>query len=71
MNSNQHQILLRFLPNPLPSGNEKLPLASNPIPYPKYLYLSKSAFLVNSKHPLYTTTNLPNRQYEYSLSFYE
>ena len=33
-------------PNP-PQGNEKVPLLLNPMPYPDYLYLSISAFLVN------------------------
>ena len=37
--------IITFWPNP-PRGNEKLPLLSNPIPYPEYLYLSISAFLV-------------------------
>ena len=40
--------IITFLPNPLPLDNEKLPCESNPVPYPEYLYLSKSAFLVNS-----------------------
>ena len=35
-----------FLPSP-PLGCEKLPFQSNPIPYPEYLYLSKSEFFVN------------------------
>ena len=30
----------------LPLGNEKVPPESNPIPYPLYLYLSMSLFLV-------------------------
>ena len=37
--------VITFLPNPI-SRNEKFPCLSNPIPYPEYLYLSKSAFLV-------------------------
>ena len=37
--------IITFRPNP-PSGNEKLPCLSNPIPYPEYLYLSISLFLV-------------------------
>ena len=32
-------------------GNEKRPLASNPIPKPEYLYWSESAFLVNLTAP--------------------
>ena len=36
---------IAFWPTP-PPGNEKLDLLSNPIPYPEYFYLSKSAFLV-------------------------
>ena len=40
--------IIKFLPNPLPD-NEKLPHASNSVPHPKYLYLSKSvAILINS-----------------------
>ena len=35
-----------FLPNLLPSDNEKIIRASNPMPYPEYLYSSKSTFLV-------------------------
>ena len=30
----------------LPVGCVKIPLPSNPIPYPEYLYISTSAFLV-------------------------
>ena len=37
--------IMTFLPSPVP-GNEKLPCLSNQIPYPEYLYLSISAFLV-------------------------
>ena len=33
----------------LPSDNEKLSYSSNPIPFPEYLHLSKSSFLVNLK----------------------
>ena len=37
-----------FLLTLLPSDNEKLRCVSNPIPHPKYLYLSKTVvFLVN------------------------
>ena len=39
-----------FWPNPLP-GNEKIDLLSNPIPYPEYKYLSRSAFLVKETAP--------------------
>ena len=39
-----------FWPNPLP-GNEKLDILSNPIPYPEYKYLSRSAFLVKETAP--------------------
>ena len=35
----------------LPFGCVKLPLESNPIPYPEYLYLSISAFFVNLTTP--------------------
>ena len=42
--------IITFLPNP-PLGCEKVPLESNPIPYPEYLYLSMSAFLVNLTAP--------------------
>ena len=44
--------IITFFPNPLPLDNEKLPHASNTIPYPEYLYLSKSVvFLVNLTAP--------------------
>ena len=39
------------LPANSPSGNEKSPLLSNPIPYPDYLYLSMSSFLVSLTAP--------------------
>ena len=39
-----------FLPYPQ-LGCVKLPLESNPIPYPEYLYLSISAFFVNLTAP--------------------
>ena len=42
--------IITFLPNPIP-GNEKLPCLSNPTPYPEYLYLSISAFLVKLTAP--------------------
>ena len=42
--------IIIFWPN-LPPGNEKLPLLSNPIPYPEYSYLSISAFLVKVTAP--------------------
>ena len=42
--------IITFLPNPIP-GDEKLPCLSNPIPYPEYLYLSLSAFLVRLTAP--------------------
>ena len=35
----------------LPPGNEKLDLLSNPIPWPEYLYLSMSVFLVKVTAP--------------------
>ena len=34
-----------------PPGNEKLPLLSNPVPYPEYPYLSILAFLVKVTGP--------------------
>ena len=43
--------VITFLPNPLPSVNEKLLRASNPIPYLKCLHLSKSTFLGNLTVP--------------------
>ena len=43
--------IITFLANPLPSDNEKIPRVSHPLPYPEYLCLSKSAFLVNSATP--------------------
>ena len=42
--------MITFLPYP-PLGCVKLPLESNPIPYPEYLYLSISAFFVNLTTP--------------------
>ena len=42
--------ILTFLPNPVPE-NEKLPCLSNPIPNPKYLYLSMPTFLVKVTAP--------------------
>ena len=42
--------IITFLPYP-PLGCVKLPLESNPTPYPEYLYLSISAFFVNSTAP--------------------
>ena len=44
------QKIIIFRPYP-PPRNEKLPLLSNPSPYPKYLYLSTSAFLVKLTAP--------------------
>ena len=44
MNSYLTPKVITFLPTPLP--NETLPRLSNPIPYPEYLHLSISAFLV-------------------------
>ena len=38
--------IITLQPNP-PAKNEKVPRLSNPIPYPEYLYLSISAFLVD------------------------
>ena len=34
-----------------PLGIEKVPLLSNPIPYPEYLYMPISAFLINLTAP--------------------
>ena len=45
--------VIQFLPNPLPTEN--FSLLSNPIPYPEYLYLSISTFLVN--------VIVPNKQF--------
>ena len=42
--------IITFLPNS-PLGSEKVPLESNPIPYPEYFYLSISAFSVNLTAP--------------------
>ena len=46
------QKIIIFLPNPIP-GNEKLLCLLNPIPYPypEYLYLSISTFLVKLSAP--------------------
>ena len=46
--------IITFLPHPS-LGCAKIPLESNPIPYPEYLYLSMSAFFVN--------LTVPNRQF--------
>ena len=46
--------IITFLPSP-PLGCVKLPLESNPIPYPEYLCLSTSVFFVN--------LTAPNRQF--------
>ena len=42
--------IITFLPVP-PIGCEKNPFLSNAIPYPEYLYLSISAFLVKLTAP--------------------
>ena len=42
--------IITFLPYP-PLGCIKLPLESNPIPYPEFLYLSISAVFVNLRAP--------------------
>ena len=42
--------IITFLSYP-PLGCVKLPLESNPIPYPKYFYLSISTFFVNLTEP--------------------
>ena len=42
--------IITFLPYP-PLGCVKLPLESDPIPYPEYLYLSISTFFVNLTAP--------------------
>ena len=59
--------IITLLPSP-PLGCEKVPLKSNPVPYPEYLHLSISAFFVNLtapnrhfskiKPPLITESNL-------------
>ena len=41
--------IIQFVPNPLPTEN--FPFLSNPIPYPEYLYLSISTFLVKLTAP--------------------
>ena len=41
--------IIQYLPNPLPSEN--VPFLSNPIPYPEYLYLTISLFLVKLTDP--------------------
>ena len=41
--------IVQFLPSPLRKLNS--PCLSNPIPYPEYLYLSISAFLVKLTGP--------------------
>ena len=38
---------ITFLPNSLSLDNEKLPCVLNPIPYPEYLYLPKSALFTD------------------------
>ena len=47
--------IIHFLTSPLPKLNS--PCLSNPIPYPLYLYLSISAFLVKLTAP---NKQLPN-----------
>ena len=37
--------IIQFVPNPLLTEN--FPFLSNPMPYPEYLYLPMSGFLVN------------------------
>ena len=44
------QKIIMFRSNPVPV-NKKLLCLSNPIPYPEYLYLSMSAFLVKLTAP--------------------
>ena len=46
--------IITFLPCP-PLGCEKLPLESNPIPHPEYIYSLASAFFIN--------LTAPNRQF--------
>ena len=43
-------MIITFLPV-TPLGCEKNPFLSNPIPYPEYLHLSISTFLVNVTAP--------------------
>ena len=44
--------IITFLPNPIPLDQEKLPRASNPIPYSEHLHWSKSGvFSVNLTAP--------------------
>ena len=52
--------IITFLPYP-PLECVKLPLESNPIPYPEYLYLSISAFFV-SISAFFVNLTAPNRQ---------
>ena len=51
--------IIAFLPS-APIGCEKLPLESNPIPYPEYFYLSTLAFFIN--------LTAPNRQFSKAIS---
>ena len=51
--------IITLLPNP-PLGCEKTPFQSNPIPYPHYLYLLVSAFLV--------ILTAPNKQFSKVMS---
>ena len=44
----------------VPPGNEKSEQESNPIPYPLYLYLPRSAFLVSFTDP---NKQLPSIKY--------
>ena len=51
--------IIPFLPKPLPSGNEQLPLASNPIPCPEQEKLSGSEYVVNLTAPNKEFLNAP------------
>ena len=41
---------IKFRPNQM-AGNERLPFLLIPVPYPEYLYLSISAFLIKVTAP--------------------
>ena len=62
--------VMTFLPNPLPSDKEKVPLTSNPISKPEYSYLSGSAFLVYLTAPNKGLFSVKSELYSIILYYY-
>ena len=60
---------ITFLPNSLSLDNEKLPWVLNPIPYPEYLYLPKSAFFTDLTAPNKKLTKIKAVLYLYGHKF--